>query len=429
MKKVYQSPKGFRDILPIDQPYWQKIRQVAQEVAASYGFSRIDLPFLEETELFERGVGQITDIVEKEMFNLRTKGGDNLTLRPEATASVCRAYIEHGMKQWPQPVKLYYCGPMFRYEHPQSGRLRQHWQFGLEILGDKSPVLDAQLCQIAFSIFSKLKIQKGITVNINCIGCEQCRPEYRRALVGYLRAHQNGLCTDCKRRLRQNPLRVLDCKEDKCQPVKKEAPQIIDFLCNVCNNHFKAVLEFLDALSLPYLLNTHLVRGFDYYTKTVLEFIPDGDVGSQSTLGAGGRYDGLISLLGGRPTPAVGLSLGMDRIVEYLKKQKIGFNEKMAPQVFLVQIGDLGRKKSLVLFEKLKQSGLRVAEAFSKDSLKSQFKAADQLGASYAIILGQKEAVEEVLILRDMQSGIQENIKLAKIVDVLKKRLKEKNKE
>jgi len=427
MKKVYQSPKGFRDILPVEQPYWQKIRQVVQEVAAAYGFSRIDLPFLEETELFERGVGQITDIVEKQMFNLRTRGGDNLTLRPEATASVCRAYIEHGMKQWPQPVKLYYCGPMFRYEQPQSGRLRQFWQFGAEILGDTSPVLDAQLCQIAFSIFSKLKIQKGISIHINCIGCEQCRPEYRRALVSYLRARQAGLCTDCKRRLRQNPLRVLDCKEDKCQPIKKEAPQIVDFLCNACNSHFKAVLEYLDVLSLPYLLNTHLVRGLDYYTKTVLEFIPDGDAGSQGTLCAGGRYDGLISLLGGRPTPAVGWSLGMDRVVEYLKKQKISFNDKMAPQVFLVQIGDLGRKKSLVLFEKLKQSGLRVAEAFSKDSLKSQFKAADQLSAPYAIILGQKEAIDEVLILRDMQSGIQENIKIDKIVDVLKKRLKERN--
>ena len=426
MKKVFQTIKGFNDILPQDQIWWQKIRQVTEEAAQIYGFGRIDLSLLEDTELFERGVGQATDIVEKQMFSLRTKGGDSLTLRPEATAGVCRSYTEHGMRQLPQPVKLYYCGPMFRYEQPQSGRSRQFYQFGLEVLGDTASVLDAQLCQVAFAIFSKLKIQKGVTIHINSIGCEQCRPEFRRSLVAYLRAQQAGLCAVCKKRLKINPLRVLDCKEEKCQRINSDAPQIVDFLCAGCHNHFKAVLEFLDALSLPYFLNTRLVRGLDYYTKTVFEFVVEGDNG-QIALGGGGRYDGLVQTLGGKPTPAVGLALGMDRLVDYLKKQKVSFSDKNTPQVFLVQLGDLGRKASLVLFEKLKQAGLRAAENFAKDSFKSQLKVADQLGCPYALILGQKEAVEQIVILRDMQSGIQENVKITRVVDVLKKRLKEKN--
>lgn len=424
MKKIFQSPKGMHDILPQEQVWWQKIHQVSQEVAQAYGFSRIEPPLLEETALFERGVGTNTDIVEKQMFNLRTKGGDALTLRPEATAGVCRAYIEHGMRQWRQPVKLFYFGPMFRYERPQAGRLRQFWQFGLETIGESAAVLDAQLCQVFFCLLNKLKIKKGINIQINNLGCRQCRPEYKKDLVSFLRSQQSGLCAQCKRRVRQNPLRVLDCKEEKCQRLVKHAPQIIDQLCNLCHNHFKSVLEFLDELGLPYILNTRLVRGLDYYTKTVFEFWAEDDTHGQTALGGGGRYDELIALLGGRPTPAVGWSIGIERLIEYLKKQKVVLATTPTPDVFLAQLGDLGKKKGLALFETLKQAGLHLAESFSKDSIKTQMKLADQLGAPFTLILGQKEALDGVVIIRDMQSGIQDTVKIDKVVAEIKKRLK-----
>lgn len=424
MRKIFQSPKGMHDILPKEQVWWQKIREVIDEAAQAYNFSRIDVPILEETALFERGIGQNTDVVEKEMFSLCTKGGDNLSLRPEATAGVCRAYLEHSMRQQRQPVKLYYFGPMFRYEQPQAGRLRQFWQYGLEAIGDLAPVLDAQVCQIFFSILNKLKIKKGINIQINSLGCRQCRPEYKKSLLAYLRVQQAGLCGQCKTRLRRNPLRVLDCKEEKCQRLAKGAPQIIDQLCVSCHNHFKNVLEFLDELKLPYILNTHLVRGLDYYTKTVFEFVPEGKQGSQAALGGGGRYDELVWMLGGKQTPAVGWAAGAERLIDYLKERKIDLGAISRPQVFLAQLGDLGKKKSLVLFEELEKNNLQVAESFSKDSIKAQMKIADQLGAPFALILGQKEALEDMIIIRDMTTGVQDMVKLEKVVDEIKKRLK-----
>lgn len=420
----FQSPKGMHDVLPDEQKYWEHCLAIVKNAAEVYGYQPIETPVLENTSLFKRGIGLETDIVEKEMFSFTTKGKDDLTLRPEYTAGIARAYIENGLAAWSHPVKLYHFGPVFRYEKPQAGRYRQHHQFGFEAIRGSSPILDAQIIQIIWGILEKLKI-KGLNIQINSIGCPECRASYKDLLVSYYQSKMAKLCPDCRKRLKKNPLRLLDCKEDKCILVANNAPQIIDYLCEDCHNHFKSVLEYLDELELPYILNPRLVRGLDYYSKTVFEIWPEeGESGRQNSLAGGGRYDGLIELLGGKPTPAVGFAAGIERIVDLIKKQNIRVDERPAPKVFLVQLGELARKKGLGLFEEFQRAGIPLAESFTRDSIKSQLKLADRMGAKIALILGQKEAIDEVVILRDMSSGIQEIIDVKKIVKEVKKRLK-----
>ncbi len=422
-KKNFQAPRGMPDILPADQIYWDKAREVIKNLARAYGFERIDTPILEEANLFTKGAGSDTDIVEKEMYNLRTKGGDRLSLRPEFTPAIIRAYLENGLASLPHPVKLYSIGPIFRYERPQKGRYRQSYQANFEIIGEKEPVLDAQLIQLFFSISRELSL-RNLTVQINSIGCPNCRPAYRKKLINFYRSRKDQLCSDCQRRLRQNPLRLLDCKENRCQQIAQEAPQIIDQLCGDCHNHFKSVLEFLDEVNIPYILNSYLVRGLDYYTKTVFEIWPEGEEGRQISLAGGGRYDGLIKLLGGRDTPAVGFAIGLDRLVSLIKERGIKFNQRKRPLVFLIQLGDLAKKKSLRLFEELRRTGLEVASSFSRDTIKAQLKTADKLDARLTLILGQKEVLDETIIIKDMNSGIQETVPLAKLVKEVKKKIK-----
>ena len=422
-KNKFQAPKGMRDILPKDQPYWEKVRQVIHLSAKVFGFERIDTPILEEKELFIKGTGAYTDIVEKEMYNLTTKGRDKLVLRPEFTPSIIRAYLENGLSSLPHPVKLYSIGPIFRYERPQKGRYRHSYQANFEVIGEQDPILDAQLIQLFFSICKKLGLKKLIT-QINSIGCSECRPSYRKKLTTYYRSNKKGLCSDCQRRLKQNPLRLLDCKEPKCISIAEEAPQTIDSLCDNCSNHFKGVLEYLDELEIPYILNSRLVRGLDYYTKTVFEVWPEDEDGRQISLCGGGRYDKLIKLLGKKDIPAVGFAIGLDRIINLIKEREIKIVSKSAPSVFLVQLGDLGKKKSLKLFEELQQSGLKIASSFSKNTIKTQLKLADKMNVRFALILGQKEAIDKSIIVRDMISGSQEVIPLSKIVREIKKRIK-----
>jgi len=358
------------------------------------------------------------------MYNLRTKGGDALTLRPEGTPGLIRAYLEHGLVSQPHPVKLYYLGPFFRYEQPQAGRYRQFHQWGLEVIGDKDPVADAQIIH-CFFIFLKDLGLKRCHIQINSIGCPQCRPVYRRLLVDYYRHKKNRLCADCRRRLKENPLRLLDCQQAKCQPWIEGAPQTLDHFCPNCHNHFKAVLEFLDELDLPYFLNPHLVRGLDYYTKTVFEIWPEElKEQRQAALGAGGRYDNLVELLGGRSTPAVGAAIGLERVVALMKNQGVKIATKVPHRVFLVQLGDLAKKKSLRLLEELQKAGLGVTGLLSRDSIKAQLKIADKLGVKFSLILGQKEVLDGTIIIRDMSSGVQEIVPLEKMVKELKKRLK-----
>lgn len=429
-KPKFQSPTGMHDILSTEQKYFQKIYNVVENIANFYSFQKIETPILEEAELFSKGIGLTTDIVEKQMYIFRTKGGDWLTLRPEGTAPIVRAFIEKGMQNLPQPIKLWHFGPFFRYERPQAGRYRQFHQFGLEVLGEESPAIDAQIIQIFYNILKELRF-KNLSIEINSIGDSQCRPYYKKLLVSYLKYRQDRLCMDCRKRVRENPLRFFDCKEEKCQRIKSQAPQIIDHLCEECHDHFKEVLEFLDELNLPYQLNPFLVRGLDYYTKTVFEIFSTSDKNSKgeeslvsNALVGGGRFDALCKVLGGENTPAVGGAAGIERIVEAMKTKIAKFPRVAGPKIFLAQLGKEAKRKSLKLFEDFRKAKIPVSESFGRDSLKAQLRLADKIGAEYSLILGQKEALEGTIIIRDMKTGRQETVKLEKVIKEMKKRLK-----
>lgn len=416
--------RGMRDLLPSDQPYWKKIYDAYDRVAGAYGFDRIDTPLIEEQSLFVRGVGKVTDIVEKEMFSWETQGGEHIALRPEGTASVVRAYIQHGMLNLPQPVRLWYTGPMFRYERPQAGRFRQHFQGGFECLGEGDAVVDAQLIVISHAILKELGLDP--VVKINSLGSPESRTNYKNALVAFFRSKRNVLTEEDKKRLLKNPLRLLDSKEEHMKELKAEAPQIVDWLDEESKAHFMRVLEYLDEVGVPYELDPYLVRGLDYYTKTVFEWYASSDDQelAQSALGGGGRYDDLVEQLGGRPTPAAGFGLGLDRIVSRLKEKDptLGSQIRKA-DVFIAQLGEMGKKRALALFEEFRQAGIAVGECFAKTSLKSQMETANRRGARYALLLGQKEVLDGTVLVRDMDSGTQEVFDAKKAVHEMKKKL------
>ncbi|MBI3626709.1 histidine--tRNA ligase [Candidatus Uhrbacteria bacterium] len=425
LKKVssFQLVRGMKDVLPSEHRFWSHVLGKSEEIAKAYGFSLIETPVLEETGLFVRSIGKQTDIVEKEMFSFVDQGGENLSLRPEFTAGVVRAYIEHGMLNQPQPVKMYSHGPVFRHERPQTGRYRQFHQFNFELIGEAHPVADAELIIVANVIFKELGMK--INVHINSVGDAACRPKYREVLVNYYRTKRKNLCEDCQMRLVKNPLRLLDCKNPQCQPFKAEAPQLVDWLCDDCKNHFMRVLEYLDEAEVIYNLNPHIVRGLDYYTRTAFEiFLEDEETGSQSAIASGGRYDSLIEQMGGRPTPAVGWAMGVERVINKIKEKNLPIPEPPRLEVFLAQLGDQAKKKSLVLFENLRREGFRVAQCFSKDNLKAQLEVANKTGAKLALVLGQKEMIDGTIMIRDMEAGVQEVVDFNKIVLELKKRLR-----
>ncbi len=415
--------RGMKDILPGEQKYWDVIRNKGASLAAAYSYERIDTPILEDTKLFVRAVGKYTDIVEKEMFSFLDQGEDSVTLRPEGTAPVVRAYINHGMLNVPQPVKLWYSGPMFRYGRPQSGSYRQFHQTGLEILGEAKPAADAELIFLAYTLCKDIGLK--VVVQVNSLGHPGCREQYKNELVNYYRSKRPQICDDCKRRLVRNPLRVLDCKEEKCQPVKQGAPQMVDMLCDEDRNHFMKVLEFLDEVDISYQLNPYLVRGLDYNTRTVFEIFaqnPADDKISESALGGGGRYDDLAEVLGGRPTPSVGFAVGIERLILAMKEQNVALEEQWKPYVFLAQLGDHAKRKALSLFEDIRRAGIPASVNFAKDSLKVQMEMAAKIGVRYTLILGQKEILDGTIILRDMDTGVQEVIDRKKMVDALKKK-------
>lgn len=426
-KQKLQSLSGMHDILPEDQVYFKKIQKSVESITHYYDFKRIDTPVLEMAEVFVKGTGAGTDIVEKEMYTFRTKGGDLVALRPEFTPSIVRSYIEHGMYNLVQPVKLWTSGPLFRHERPQAGRYRQFFQFDIEALGDKSASIDGQIIQMSYDILKDLSF-KNINIELNSIGDWECRPYFKKILTGYFRSKRSSLCSDCQRRLKENPLRILDCKEEKCQQVKAGAPQIIDHLCEACHAHFKQVLEFLDELELPYTLNPYLVRGLDYYTRTVFEITEKSEEGEgQGALVGGGRYDGLVKLLGGRDTPAIGAAGGINRILNIMKTRELKPDKKAEKtDIFLAQLGQMAKRKSLKLFEQFREAKIPVAESFSKDSLRAQLKTADKMGIRWVLIFGQKEALENFITLRDMGSGVQKEIPLDKVVEFMKDTINKK---
>lgn len=420
-KFVFQAPKGMHDILPRDWVSWDKVLKTGKEIAEFYNFLKIETPIVENADLFVRAVGEDTDIVSKEMFFIKSGGADKFILRPEGTAAIARSYLEHGLSHISQPVKLYYFGPMFRHEQPQAGRYRAFHQFGFEIMGGASdPIYDAQIILASVRLIEGLKI-KNLTLQINSIGCRVCRPHFKKRLVDYYRRHERKLCGDCNRRLKTNPLRLLDCKSEECVALKAHAPNLMDNLCSSCNTHFKSVIEYLDELSLPYTLNPYLVRGLDYYNKTVFEVFAEG---YQHAIAAGGRYDYLFEMIGGRPTPGVGSALGLERLIEVMRLQGIELMPKGKARVFLMYIGDLAKKKVLKLVEEFRDKGIHVRESFGKDLLKKQMQLADKDSAEFALILGQKEVYEESIIIRDLVSGTQESIPVKRVVEEVKKRLK-----
>lgn len=420
-KSTIQLVKGMKDILPDEQVYWQWLRDKVDDFASNYSYSRLDAPIVEFTSLFKRSVGEDTDVVSKEMYSFVTEGGDKLSLRPESTASIVRAYIEHGMVNQPQPVKLYYIGPQYRHDKPQAGRYRQFHQFGFECFGDNDPVIDAQLLVMSYQFLKELGLD--VVIQLNSVGDQNCRPQYIKALKNYYQNNKKDLCTECQGRMNKNVLRVLDCKNKKCQEISEQAPQILDFLCDDCKNHFMGVVDFLDEMDISYNLNHKIVRGLDYYTKTVWEIVENSEEGKLSSLGGGGRYDGLVELLGGRPTSAVGFAIGLERAILKLQEKKIAAPAMLTPEVFVAQLGLEARKKSMLLFEELRQDGFRLAEAMSKRGLKDQLEIANKKGVKYVVILGQKEIADGTVLIRDMESGVQEVVDFRKIKTELRKRL------
>ncbi len=424
-----ETLRGMKDLLPKDAPYWKELFHAAETIAESYGYERIQTPILEETSLFIRSIGKGTDVVDKEMYSFEDRDGSKICLRPEATASTVRAYINHGMQTYPQPVKLWYWGTMYRHDRPQAGRYREFRQFGCEVFGERDAVIDAELISVAYNYLRDLGI--NTTIHINSIGTAEDREKYIIELVGYLRSKRSYLSDESKKRITKNPLRVLDSKDEQDQPIIEEAPQIIDWLSDDSRKFFMDVLEYLDELEIPYVLTPTLVRGLDYYTDIVFEIYPeDEEKKSQSALGGGGRYDGLVTQLGGQETAASGFALGVDRILPLVRKKRMKEEEDgdaatvSGPRIFFAQLGEQARRRGLALVEQLRRDGITVKHNLARPSLKAQLEIANKFGASHTVILGQKEVQDGTIIVRDMDSGIQEIIDQKKLKNELQKILK-----
>jgi histidyl-tRNA synthetase len=420
--KNLTSPKGMRDIINEDYYNFQGFFEKAQEVAVYYGFKPIETPLLEHVETFSSGIGEGTDIIDKEMYTLKTKGGDHLALRPEHTASLMRSYIEQGMQNMPQPVMFYQYGPVFRHDNPQRGRYRQFWQFDLDSLGSDKSIIDALIIKVGVSILEDAGAT-NLSVDINSIGDKECRNVYIKELTSYYRKHINSLSPIDRERLKTNPLRILDSKEEKTKEINKDAPDAISFLCASCKKHFKEVLEYLEEMNIGYNINKNLVRGLSYYTRTVFEIIEQtgGEDGSPLTLAGGGRYDYLAKQLGSKKdVPAVGFSIGVDRIIASPWYKKLSPRIMKKPKIYFIQLGSEAKLKSLNIIEILRKAHIPIAQSLSKDSLGSQLAIAEKLNVPYALIFGVKEALDDSVIVRDMSNRSQETVKLSKLLEYLK---------
>lgn len=424
-KLKFQNVNGMPDILPKDRRFYDVVEKTAFKISSYYGYERVETPVLEHADLFEKGTGQSTDIVQKQMYIVKTEGGDTLTLRPEFTPSIVRAYIQHGMASWPQPVKLSETGPVFRHERPQSGRFREFRQFELDAIGDKDAALDVQIMFIFSQILATLGVNNA-KILVNSIGCARCRPIYRKLLRDYYRGRGRSLCRDCRKRKSANILRLLDCTDEKCERLKIGAPEVVDNLCAECRKHLKEVLEMMDALDMPYILSPHLVRGIDYYTKTVFEIFPSETKEGERPVAliSGGRFDNLVKLLGGEETPSVGGAMGMERVIAHLRKEGVTVPAQKVPRVFLVHLGDLAKKRSMRLMEDFRSAGIEAKEALGRSSISSQMGLADKMAVDYALIMGQQEVADDTIIVRDMKSGSQEVMPVARVIKEIKKRLK-----
>lgn len=426
LKEPAQTPKGMRDLIGEELFNYQGFFEKASEIALYYGFKPIETPLVEDAKIYLSGVGEGTDIVEKEMYTLKTRGGDLLALRPEFTAGIMRSYIQQGMQALPQPVQLYSFGPAFRHDKPQRGRYRQLYQFDLEILGTEKSIADATIIRLTTLILEEAGL-KNLTLEINSIGDKECRPVYRKELVNYYKKHLSEVCSDCKERVKTNPLRLLDCKEEKCQAVKTGAPTSVAFLCSSCKTQFKEVLEYLETMGVEYSINSHLVRGLDYYTKTVFEIkLPPAENTTEGealplTVAAGGRYDYLAKVLGSKKdVPGVGVGIGADRV---MLEEHAALAPRIAkkPKIYFIQLGFEAKLKSLIVTEILRKCRMPVAHSLSKDSLGAQLGTAEKMQVPYSLILGQREVLDNTIIVRNMENRSQEIIKIDKLAEYLKK--------
>ncbi|MDR3519841.1 MAG: histidine--tRNA ligase [Candidatus Pacebacteria bacterium] len=416
------SPKGMRDLMNEEYYSFQGFFEKAQEVAVYYGFKPIDTPIMEQEEIFTGGIGEGTDIIDKEMYTLKTKGGDHLALRPEHTAPLMRAYIEHGMQNMPQPVMFYQYGPSFRHDKPQRGRYRQFWQFDLDCLGNDKSIMDALVIKTGMTILEEAGAT-NLSIDINSIGDKECRNGYIRELINYYKKHLSSLPAIDRERLKTNPLRILDSKEEKTKEINDNAPDSVSFLCPSCKKHFKEVLEYLEEMNIPYNINKNLVRGLSYYTRTVFEIIEQqgSEDGTPLTLAGGGRYDYLARQMGSKKdVPAVGFSIGVDRIVESKWYKKLCPRILKKPKIYFIQLGSEAKLKSLNIIEILRKAHVPIAQSLSKDSLGSQLAIAEKLAIPYAIIFGVKEALDNSVIVRDMSNRSQDTVKLPKLLEYLK---------
>ncbi|ABO49294.1 histidyl-tRNA synthetase [Desulforamulus reducens MI-1] len=413
-------PRGTNDILPGEVEKWQFLEQLTRQVCREYGYGEIRTPIFEHTELFARGVGETTDIVEKEMYTFTDRGDRSITLRPEGTASTVRAYVENKLHALPQPVKLYYTGPMFRYDRPQAGRYRQFHQFGVEVFGSNDPAIDAEVIAMAMDIYHRIGLQ-NLKLHINSVGCPECRPVLRQRLQEYFKPHLSNLCSNCQGRYERNPLRILDCKSEKCQEIGQSAPTTLDVLCPECNSHFESVKTYLDAVGVSYIIDNRLVRGLDYYTRTAFEIMTQ-DIGAQSSIGGGGRYNGLIEECGGPATPGIGFALGLERILLTAERQGITFPITRGPQVYIATVGSGIERQAFALLQDLRRQGIAAEKDYLGRSLKAQMKFAGKLDTRFVVILGEEEFDRGVAVVRDMQAGEQQEVSLRELVLFIKAR-------
>ncbi len=414
-----KAPRGTNDILPPVSLQWQYVEKAARGILSSYNYEEIRTPIFEYTELFQRGIGDTTDIVEKEMYTFHDKGGRSITLRPEGTASVVRSYMENKVYGQAQPIKYYYLGPMFRYERPQAGRFRQFHQLGVEAFGSNDPALDAEVVYLALSILTRLGL-KDLEVYINSIGCPECRGEYIKILRGFLVDKKQLICKECQDRVERNPLRVLDCKNDDCSTYLKEAPKIIDHLCTNCMTHFQQVKNYLDLLEVNYIVNPGLVRGLDYYTNTAFE-VKFAGLGAQDAIFGGGRYNGLAEEIGNKPVPGVGFAIGLERLFLTLEKQGIELPVENSIDLFITSIGEQAKKAAFLYVHKLRKAGFKAELDYLARSVKSQMKAADRMNATYTIILGDDELNNGAATIRNMKTGEQLEVELVHLVEKMQK--------
>ena len=407
--------KGFKDILPDEVGLWQFIEKTARDIFQRYGFEEIKVPILEKTELFVRTIGESTDIVEKEMYTFVDRNGASITMRPEGTAPVIRSYIENGLYVRGSVQRLYTVGPMFRHERPQKGRLRQFHQMSVEVLGSNSTRIDTEVMAMAWHILQEIGLPASL--EINSLGCPECRPSFKEAMQGFLQKRSKHLCEDCQRRSNTNPLRVLDCKSEHCQAQYVSAPSILDHLCSACSQHFREVRQNLSLLGVPFAVNAKMVRGLDYYTRTTFELITT-ELGAQGAIGAGGRYDGLVRQLGGPEVPGIGFAMGMERLVMLLSQKQ---NERLETlpllDLFLVTLGEAASEKGFILLQMLRSQGLRVMMDHEGRSMKNQLKQADKQNARFTLILGDNELANCEVLLKDMHSGEQQLVELTPVFE------------